>query len=119
MSLKVVLTVEDEFLISLALGDMLEAAGYEVIATSNADEAITVLESRPDVRLIITDVDMPGSMDGLKLAAAVRDRWPPVKIIVTSGKQRPTESSMPDGSFFMPKPYTTTQLSDAVQRVGF
>jgi two-component system, response regulator PdtaR len=78
----VILTVEDETLVSVFLGGILQDAGYRVIAAANADEAIAILEAREDVRILITDVNMPGSMDGLRLAAAVKDRWPPIKIII-------------------------------------
>jgi len=112
-----ILTVEDEILISEYLGDVLREAGYEVVATSNADDAIAILESRDDIRLIITDINMPGSMDGLKLASAVRGRWPPVKIIVTTGQRRPTEKEMPTGSLFLSKPYLPELVINAVQRL--
>ena len=90
----VILTVEDEFLVSEYLGHLLTSAGYEVFAASNADDAIDILEKRNDIRLVITDVNMPGSMDGLKLAAAVRGRWPPIKIIVASGMGIPRAKEM-------------------------
>jgi len=73
-----ILTVEDEFLISEYLREILEGGGHEVVATFFADEAIEVLERVRDVQLVITDINMPGSMDGLRLAAAIRDRWPPI-----------------------------------------
>ncbi|UXN75908.1 response regulator (plasmid) [Devosia sp. A8/3-2] len=100
-----VLVVEDEVLIRLDVADQLRDAGYEVLEASNADEAIEILNVTPSIRLLFTDVDMPGSMDGLKLAAAVRDRWPPVKIIVTSGHRIVDITEMPDGSMFFSKPY--------------
>src|SRR5271155_3117467 len=98
----VVLTVEDEFLLSEYLREVLEGAGYRVIATGNADEAIAVLEARHDIRIVITDVNMPGSMDGLRLAAAVKDRWPPIKIIIATGKDAPRKDEMPKDSQFLP-----------------
>eukprot|EP01035_Chromulina_nebulosa_P042709 gene42709-57821_t len=79
-----VLVVEDEILVRMDIAMSLEAEGFVVLEAANADEAIDILNSRSDIRLMFTDIDMPGSMDGLKLAMAVRDRWPPVKIIVTS-----------------------------------
>jgi CheY-like chemotaxis protein len=79
----VVLIVEDEPLVRWSGLKMLEDADFEVIEAANADEAIRILESRNDIRVVFTDVQMPGSMDGLKLAHAVRNRWPPIKIIVT------------------------------------
>jgi two-component system, response regulator PdtaR len=113
----VILTVEDEFLLSEYLGGILKDHGYAVISVTNADEAITILESRDDVRLIVTDVNMPGSMDGLKLAAAVRGRWPPIKIIVTTGFRPPPKEEMPAGSLFLPKPYTPGSVVEAVERL--
>jgi CheY-like chemotaxis protein len=87
--MSVILTVEDETLLSAYLGEVLEEAGYQVVAAANADEAIEILETRDDIRIIITDINMPGSMDGLRLAAAVKDRWPPIKIIIATGKDAP------------------------------
>jgi len=84
-----ILTVEDQFLTSEYLGRILEDAGYEVVATSNADEAIAILKVRSDIQIIITDIQLPGSMDGLKFAAAVRERWPAIKFIVTTGDADP------------------------------
>ena len=81
----VVLVVDDEVLVRTVAVDMVEQAGFEVIEASNADEAIRILESRQDIRAVFTDIQMPGSMDGLRLAQSVRDRWPPVALIVTSG----------------------------------
>jgi CheY-like chemotaxis protein len=112
----VILTVEDELLIGDYLGSVLEEAGYEVIATANADEAIAVLETRNDIRILITDIDMPGSMDGLKLAAAVRGRWPPIKIIIATGKGKPGSDQMPALSQFVPKPYIPERILAAVRR---
>jgi two-component system, response regulator PdtaR len=113
----VVLTVEDEFLLSEYLREVLEGAGYRVIATGNADEAIAVLEARHDIRIVITDVNMPGSMDGLRLAAAVKDRWPPIKIIVATGKRLPEGDELPPGSHYMPKPYRSDNILAAVRHV--
>jgi CheY-like chemotaxis protein len=80
-----ILIVEDELWLSLDISEALEGEGYDVISVANADDAIKILESRNDIHTIFTDIDLPGSIDGLKLAAAVRDRWPPVNIIVTTG----------------------------------
>jgi CheY-like chemotaxis protein len=81
----VILIVEDEHLIRMDAADMIGAAGFDVVEAGNADEAIAILERRFDISVVFTDVQMPGSMDGLKLAAAVRGRWPPIKIVATSG----------------------------------
>jgi CheY-like chemotaxis protein len=98
-----VLVVEDEVMIREFVAEELNDAGFTVVIATNADHAISILENRLDIHLVFTDIDMPGSMDGLKLAAAVRDRWPPVHIIITTGKVRPFE--IPANALFMPKPY--------------
>jgi two-component system, response regulator PdtaR len=99
-----VLVVEDEFLVRDFLQNELEEAGYDVILADNADAAIVILEAR---------IDMPGSMDGLKLAACVRDRWPPIHIIITTGNARPRE--IPVNALFIPKPYLGQTVVDAVR----
>lgn len=101
----VVLVVEDEPLLRLDMADHLADEGFEVIEASNADEAIRALESDSRIRLLFTDVDMPGTMDGLKLASFVANRWPPVRIIVTSGHRLVEITEIPDGSVFFAKPY--------------
>jgi len=112
-----VLVVEDEPLIRFALADDLADAGFQVLEAANADEAIVILGLHDDIRLLVTDIDMPGTMDGLRLSAMVRDRWPPVRIIVTSGKRIPAGTALPAGSRFVPKPYTTSGVLDAVRTV--
>jgi two-component system, response regulator PdtaR len=89
VAMPTVLLVEDEFLIRDMLQEELEDAGYQVVPVCDADHAIRVLEARQDIHLVFTDINMPGSMDGLKLAAFVNDRWPPVHIIVTTGRANP------------------------------
>jgi CheY-like chemotaxis protein len=105
----VVLIVEDEFLIRMDAVDMIRSAGFDVVQANNADEAIFILEGRVDIEVVFTDVQMPGSMDGLKLAAAVRGRWPPIKIVATSGLNI-SEGDLPTGSRFLPKPYSQPQI---------
>src|ERR1700750_1936204 len=96
-----ILVVEDDVLIRLATRDRIEAAGFKVYDAYSADEAIRLLEAHPGISLIFTDIDMPGSMDGVKLAHFVRERWPPVKIIVTSGFKHFTLDQLPNGSVFL------------------
>ena len=108
-----VLIVEDEFLIREMLKEELEDAGYRVISVSNADQAIRVLEQREDVHLVFTDINMPGSMDGLRLASCVRDRWPPVHIIVTTGRAKPQR--LPPNALFIAKPYLGRNVVAAMQ----
>ena len=110
-----VLIVEDEPLVRLCAVETVEAAGFEVIEAANADEAIRILESRRDIRVVFTYLHMPGSMDGLKLAHAVRNRWPPIKIIVTSGRERIAEQDLPAGGRFLAKPYDPAEIKDALR----
>jgi len=116
--LAAILVVEDNLLLSADISVALEDEGYDVIAVAKADEAIKVLETRNDIRTIFTDIDLPGSMDGLKLAAAVRDRWPPVNIIVTTGKSAPHRDEMPENSLFIAKPYRSAEVVEAVRSFG-
>jgi DNA-binding NtrC family response regulator len=109
----VILVVEDEGPINLMTSEELRRAGHRVISAYSADQAIAILESRNDIRLVFTDIDMPGSMDGLKLAAAVRDRWPPVQILITSGKH--PVAALPEGMPFLPKPYRMDNLCRTVE----
>ena len=106
----VVLIVEDEFLVRMDAVDMIRSAGFDVVEAQNADEAISVLEDRRDITVVFTDVQMPGSMDGLKLAAAVRGRWPPIKIVATSGLADVSEKDLPAGGRFLPKPYNASKI---------
>jgi two-component system, response regulator PdtaR len=111
----VILIVEDEFLLRLDAAETIERAGFEVVQAANADEAIAILEARPEIRVVFTDIQMPGSMDGLKLARFVRDRWPPIKIIATSGRVVAGEDDLPPGSEFLPKPYRGAELIAALR----
>jgi two-component system, response regulator PdtaR len=106
----VVLIVEDEFLIRMDAVNMIRAAEFGVVEAANADEAILILEDRPDITVVFTDIHMPGSMDGLKLAAAIRGRWPPIRIVATSGKAKIGRDDLPSGSRFLPKPYSPRQI---------
>ena len=113
----VVLVVEDETLVRLNAIDIVETAGFEAIAAANADEAIQILETRNDVRAVFTDVQMPGSMDGLRLARVIRDRWPPVALIVTSGRTNIMENELPEGGTFLLKPYDHVQIENALREL--
>jgi len=106
----VILIVEDDVLIRMDAAQMIAEGEFDVIEAANADEAIGILETRLDITVVFTDIQMPGSMDGLKLAAAVRDRWPPIKIIATSGQVTIDRKDLPDGGHFLPKPYSSAQI---------
>jgi CheY-like chemotaxis protein len=113
-----ILIVDDEPLVRAYAVETVSAAGFEVIEAANADEAIRILEYRSDIRVVFTDVHMPGSMDGLKLAHAVRHRWPPIKIIVTSGRNHITEHDLPEGGRFFAKPYDPGQITNAIRELA-
>ena len=114
----IVLIVEDEFLVRMSAVKMIENAGFDTLEAGNADEAITILEDRSDIRIVLTDIQMPGSMDGLKLAAAVRGRWPPIKIIATSGRHVLREGELPTGALFLPKPYSSEGISSLLNELS-
>jgi two-component system, response regulator PdtaR len=113
----VVLVVEDSTLIRMGAIDLVVNAGYEALEAKDADEAIRILESRADIDLVFTDVQMPGTMDGVKLAHYIRDRWPPVRLMVASGREIIEESSLPVGSKFFAKPYNDHAITDAMARL--
>ena len=101
----VVLIVEDEPLVRMLGADVLEDAGFEVVEAFNGDEALEVLEARPDVKVLFTDVNMPGSLDGLDLARVVHERRPDIKLLIASGQVHLSEEQIPDAGRFLAKPY--------------
>src|SRR3984885_13134571 len=113
----VVLIFENEFLLRMNAVDMIAAAGFVAIEAANADEAIEILESSGNITVVFTDIQMPGSMDGLKLARAVRGRWPPIKIVATSGDVDVAETDLPDCGRFLPKPYTPHQVTGVLREL--
>ena len=106
----VVLVVEDEMLLRMRAVDMVEDAGFTPVEAVDADEAVAILEARSDIALLFTDIQMPGSMDGLKLAHAVRERWPPIKIILVSGQLGPANIAIPADSRFFGKPLEAKKM---------
>lgn len=110
----VILVVEDQAIIRMGAVALVVDAGYEALEAENADEAIRNLESRTDIRLVFTDVDMPGTMDGIKLTHFIRKRWPLVKLLVASGMMILAESAFPDGAKFLPKPYSEHTIVAAI-----
>src|ERR1700748_3831784 len=110
-----VLVVEDEMILRMRAVDIVEDAGFCPVEAVNADEAISILESRSDISLLFTDIQMPGSMDGLKLAHAVHDRWPSIKIILVSGQMKPSEAERPADSRFFGKPLGVDQMVTELQ----
>ena len=106
----VVLVVEDEMLLRMRAVDMVEDAGFTPLEAVDADEAVAILESRSDIALLFTDIQMPGSMDGLKLAHAVHERWPPIKIILVSGQLKLANIDIPADSRFFGKPLEAREI---------
>lgn len=115
--LAVVLVVEDEMLLRMRAVEMVEDAGFTPVEAVDADEAVAILESRSDIALMLTDIQMPGSMDGLKLAHAVHERWPPIRIILVSGQLELTSLDIPAGSEFFGKPLEAKQMIAEMQKM--
>jgi CheY-like chemotaxis protein len=111
----VVLVVEDEMLLRMRAVDMVEDAGYTSIEAVDADEAVAILESRSDIALLLTDIQMPGSMDGLTLAHLVHARWPPIRIILVSGQLKLTTIDIPAHSRFFGKPLEAGEMIAQMQ----
>ncbi|WP_026608240.1 response regulator [Methylocapsa acidiphila] len=110
ISSPVILVVEDEPFVRMMGAVALEDAGFGVIEACNADEALRVLEIRPDVRVVFTDIDMPGSLDGLALARRVHEDWPQIGVVVTSASSHVSDERMPKGDSFVAKPYAVKAL---------
>ena len=111
----VVLVVEDEMLLRMRAVDMVEDAGYIPVEAADADQAVAILESRSDIALMFTDIQMPGSMDGLGLAHSVHERWPPIKIIMVSGQLKLANTDIPPDSRFFEKPFEAGEMIAEMQ----
>jgi two-component sensor histidine kinase len=114
-ALRAVLVVEDEMMLRMRAVDIVEDAGFTPVEAVNADDALAILESRSDIELLFTDIQMPGSMDGLKLAYAVHERWPLIKIILVSGQLKLTDDDKPADSRFFGKPLDVKQMIAVMQ----
>ncbi|PIT02383.1 chemotaxis protein CheY [Bradyrhizobium nitroreducens] len=112
-----VLVVEDEPMLLLMASDIVEDAGLHPLLAGNADEAIRILEARQDICVVFTDVRMPGSMDGIRLATAVRERWPPIKLLVVSGHLI-NGPELPDGAKFFRKPYPSAAILSTLRELA-
>lgn len=117
-SMKSILIVEDEALIRMGLADTLWDMGYDVVEAADADQALGWLERRSDIIAVITDVDMPGSIDGRELAEVVSRRWPPCKLIVVSGHHHFEERDLPAGARFAGKPLQPRHLTRLLTELG-
>ncbi len=109
-----VLIVEDQALIRMESVEMVEEAGFAAVEANDADAAIGILEIRRDIRVVFADIKLPGSMDGLRLAHAIRGRWPPIHLILTSGLNLTNEETLPEPALFIAKPYSPEQVAAAL-----
>lgn len=113
----VALVVEDEAFLRFTLAQTLQEAGFITHEAADVAEAIRVLESNSDIRVVFTDIQMPGSMDGLALSHYVRKRWPPTIIVVTSGRCTPTKDEMASGAMFLAKPFAPDRLDKVLAAI--
>jgi CheY-like chemotaxis protein len=112
-----ILVVDDEELLRLNAADLLEENGYSVVEAANAEDALRTLERRPDVRLLFTDIQMPGPIDGIELARQVHERWPHILLVMTSGQKQPSRAEIPDEGRFIAKPYRAGELLGQVNKM--
>jgi len=110
-----VLVVEDEMMLRMRAVDIVEDAGFSPVEAVSADDALAILESRSDIELLFTDIQMPGSMDGLELAHAVHERWPLIKIILVSGQLTLADADKPTDSRFFRKPLDVRQMIEEMR----
>lgn len=113
-----VLVVEDDLLVRLDLVETLQRAGYRTYEAGTARDAISLLEKHEEIRVVFTDIEMPGTMDGLALAHYVRFRWPPTIIVISSGQLRPTQELLPSEVDFLAKPYHARELERVFEDIG-
>jgi DNA-binding NtrC family response regulator len=113
----VVLLLEEETMEREAFSEYLERAGYAVLGACDCDEALSVLEERPDVRALVTDAHVPGCMDGFELAEVARTRWPHLAVVMMSGHSDATSGPIPEGAEFIGKPYLLSQLAPTLRRM--
>ncbi|SEM76563.1 Response regulator receiver domain-containing protein [Sphingomonas gellani] len=112
-----ILLVDDEPMIRIDLADFFEDEGFQVFEAQHADEAIAILEKNPSIQVVLTDVQMPGSMDGLKLAHYIRDRYPPTLLVVASGAIRPSAAELPEHTIFFAKPFDPRRVLAEIDRL--
>ncbi|MDB5531992.1 MAG: response regulator receiver domain protein [Hyphomicrobiales bacterium] len=108
-----ILVVDDDLMMRMLSGCMVESAGFNAVSAKNADDAIRVLEGQSDIRVVFTDVNMPGSMNGMELAAVIGRRWPAIGVLVTSGDA--SSEVLPAGRTFIQKPYSLDTVITALK----
>jgi len=111
----VVLIVEDHLLVQITATAQIEDAGLATIVAGDADESLAMLSARDDIRTLFTDIDMPGSMNGAELAHVVRERWPDIRVVVTSGGKPQGRAALPDDVTFLQKPYEYACIIDELR----
>jgi len=114
----VVLVVEDETLVRMFLSDLLDEAGFKVFEAVNADEALAVLQARPDIRVVVTDIEMPGAIDGLELTRLVQEQWPGIGIVISSGRRRPGPDDISEKVAFVSKPYLPETMVKVIEQMA-
>lgn len=113
-----VLVIEDEPVLRVDALDMVEKAGFEAVEAADISDAIHILETRPDIRVVYMDLDMPRGVKGIELAATIRDRWPPIEIILTAAYFTPEDLTLPARAEFYAKPILRDQVVDAIRRLS-
>ena len=111
-----VLVVDDEAVLRFIASDVLEDHGFRVLEAEDAKAALRVLADHPDVKVLFTDVNMPGALDGLDLAREAHVRWPAMKLVVTSGRPKPADRDIPDDGRFVAKPYSPDSLVSEIRK---
>ena len=113
----VVLVVEDDSVQRLLVVDVVEDAGFDAIIAMGADDAVAILGDRSDVRVVLTDIDMPNGVDGMRMANFIRNRWPPIGLIIVSGKRSLQPDELPARGVFFSKPYRPEQVAETLQQM--
>jgi CheY-like chemotaxis protein len=116
-SYPIVLIVEDEPIVRFYASELAEGAGFVTVTAGNADEALRELEGSDQIKILLTDVAMPGSMDGIDLANTVRERWPDVRIVIASGHVDSAKGDGREEIVYVQKPFTPSQLLEALHSV--
>jgi DNA-binding NtrC family response regulator len=114
----VVLVVDDDELVRRLEADVLADQGFDVVEAENADEALALLRHRRDVAVVVTDIEMPGTVNGLRLAEIVQDYWPGTGMVLASGRTFPSEAELPPGAVFLQKPYSIEKMAFCVQQMA-
>lgn len=113
----VVVLAEDEWLLRLYQADLLAEEGYSVLQAATAEEAAEILRVRAEVQVLVTDVEMPGELDGFGLVRLARIIRPTVGVVITSGRASPRGSDLQGEAVFLAKPFTPAQFLEAVRLV--